>query len=72
MLVIHSCPECGAPAEEKDRFVLDSTAGPVPHVALWCARKHHFLMPVDMLSASPARTTRQSAEALVSDAGDRH
>lgn len=54
MLVTHACPECGAPAEQIDRFVLASTDGPVPHVALHCARNHHFRMPVDMLPAPSA------------------
>ena len=52
MLIHHSCPECGASAEETDRFVLDSTDGPIEHVALGCPRNHQFQMPVDKLSSS--------------------
>lgn len=63
VIVIHSCPECGAPAEETDRFVLDSTDGPVAHVALRCARKHYFRMPVEMLRAF-ARTADQCPDAV--------
>lgn len=63
MLVIHTCPECGLPAEETDRFVLDSTDGPVEHVALRCARKHHFRMPVDILPTSFAGTPDPGSDA---------
>ena len=45
-----SCPECGAPAEITDRVVLESTAGPMEHVRVTCARRHWFLLPVEMLA----------------------
>lgn len=37
-----SCAECGLPAEIVDRFVLESTSGPVPHVATRCVLRHHL------------------------------
>jgi hypothetical protein len=36
-------PECSAPAEEVDRYVLDSTAGPVVHVATQCLKRHNYV-----------------------------
>jgi hypothetical protein len=45
-----SCPDCGAPAEILDRFILPSTNGPVEHVSVHCVRRHWFLTPVDNLS----------------------
>ena len=46
-----SCPECDLPAEVTDRFTLDSTDGPVDHVAVACAAGHHSRMAVDRFSA---------------------
>jgi pimeloyl-ACP methyl ester carboxylesterase len=51
MLILLPCPECGSPAEVTDRFALNSTDGPIAHVALRCAARHHFKMPVEMLPA---------------------
>jgi hypothetical protein len=62
-----ACPTCGAPAEVRDRFVLESTDGPVEHLALRCVRGHAHRMPTAMLEfpvrphekASRATTTRR-------------
>jgi len=43
------CPDCGLPAEITDSFTLQSTDGPVDHVALGCVDGHHFRMAVDRL-----------------------
>jgi hypothetical protein len=46
------CPEpsCGAPATVIDRFVLDSTDGPVVVLKTRCSRRHWFTVPEDQLS----------------------
>lgn len=46
MFTTTSCPECGQPAEVIERFILNSTAGPVEHIRALCIARHHFLMPV--------------------------
>jgi hypothetical protein len=51
LLTVISCPDCGVPAEVTARFTLQSTDGPVNHLALSCAAGHHFRMAVDRLSA---------------------
>ena len=56
-----TCPECGAPAEIVDRDTLDSTAGPMEIVKLYCVRRHWYLMPTSSLtvwrpSAVPVRS----------------
>jgi hypothetical protein len=43
---IVGCPECAAPAEVVDRFVLGSTAGPIEHVIVLCIERHRFTVPV--------------------------
>jgi hypothetical protein len=43
------CPDCDAPAEVVDRFVLESTDGPVEHARVRCVRRHWFLLPVRTL-----------------------
>jgi len=54
-----TCPECGAPAEVTDRFVLESTDGPIEHLRVQCAGRHWFLMSTESLArhraAAPAR-----------------
>jgi hypothetical protein len=45
-----TCPECGAPAEVTDRFVLESTDGPIEHLRLQCAGRHWFLMATESLA----------------------
>jgi hypothetical protein len=52
-----SCPECGLPAEVRDRFSLASTEGAVAHVALGCLGGHFFRMAVDRLPAEPQPPT---------------
>jgi hypothetical protein len=45
MVTITSCPdaECFAPAEEVDRYLLESTSGPVLHVATFCVSGHRLV-----------------------------
>ena len=52
-LLLTTCPQCGAPAEVDQVRDLDSTAGPVPHARVYCARRHWFCMPVDGLPGMP-------------------
>jgi hypothetical protein len=44
-----TCPDCGAPAEVVDRYTLESTSGPVVHVATACAadRSHHYVQTLN-------------------------
>lgn len=47
------CPECKAPAELRDRQVLDSTMGPVEHARVRCITgRHLYLMPTGYLAAA--------------------
>jgi hypothetical protein len=55
-----TCPECGAPAEITDRFVLESTDGPIEHLRVQCAGRHWFLTSTESLArhraaAAPTR-----------------
>jgi hypothetical protein len=52
-----TCPDCRAPAEITDRFVLESTDGPIEHVRLRCLGGHWFLMPTRSLAASRGTPT---------------
>lgn len=56
-LDVVGCPECAAPAEVVDRFVLESTAGPLEHAVVACARRHRFTVLVERLQSGrlPAR-----------------
>jgi hypothetical protein len=58
-----TCPECGAPAEVTDRFVLESTDGPIEHVRVRCAGMHWFLMSTESLAhrAAPTPVRRPAA-----------
>ena len=59
-----TCPECGAPAEVTDRFVLESTDGPIEHVRVRCAGMHWFLTATESLArhrAAPAPVRRPAA-----------
>ncbi|MGH3940482.1 MAG: hypothetical protein ACRDTG_17960 [Pseudonocardiaceae bacterium] len=47
------CPACGGTAEVVDRFVLDSTDGPLEHVTTYCARRHRLSMLTEHLAADP-------------------
>lgn len=51
MPTVIACPDCSVPAEVTERFSLQSTDGPVDHIALSCVAGHHFRMAVDALSA---------------------
>lgn len=44
-----SCPDCGRPAEVADRFVLDSTDGPIEHLQVRCVSRHCFVLPASTL-----------------------
>jgi hypothetical protein len=44
-LELTNCPECGAPAEIIDRFVLSSSEGPVEHVKTRCVTGPWFVVP---------------------------
>jgi hypothetical protein len=52
------CPDCGEAAEVLDRFVLESTDGPVDHARVRCVRGHWFLLSLDALARAHARLTR--------------
>jgi hypothetical protein len=45
------CPECGELAEVTERFVLESTDGPIEHARIGCVRRHWFLLPVGRLGS---------------------
>ena len=48
-LALTACPEpgCDLPAEVVDTYVLDSTSGPVTHVATACLARHHRVHTID-------------------------
>jgi hypothetical protein len=46
-IILIDCPQCGLPAEIRDRFHLPSTAGPVEHVKTLCAISHAFTLPAE-------------------------
>lgn len=52
-----ACPECGSPAEIADRFVLESTAGPVEHAIVRCAAEaaHRYTLPLGRLARTRTR-----------------
>jgi hypothetical protein len=43
------CPACAAPAEVVDRYVLESTDGPIEHATVLCAARHRFTVLVERL-----------------------
>jgi putative two-component system protein, hydrogenase maturation factor HypX/HoxX len=45
-----ACPDCGARAGVIDRWVLESTDGPVEHAKLTCPNGHWFFMPLSGLA----------------------
>jgi hypothetical protein len=51
MLTLIPCPGCGAPAVVTDRFLLPGTGGLAGHLAMRCAVRRYYGMPVDLLSA---------------------
>ena len=56
MLDLTVCPEpsCSSAAQIFDRSVLQSTDGPIEHVRIQCLNRHHFLLPVEMLTSRHA------------------
>ena len=48
------CPTCAGPAEIVDRVTLESTAGPVEHVKVFCVSRacNPHAMPAEMLARS--------------------
>ncbi len=44
-----TCPTCGLPAEVLQRFVLESTSGPMEHAAIRCVERHVYRLPLAML-----------------------
>jgi hypothetical protein len=50
-LELVGCPACGAPAEVVERFVLDSTEGPIEHATVRCADRHRFTVLVERLTS---------------------
>jgi hypothetical protein len=53
-----TCPDCGAQAEVVDRFVLESTDGPIDHAKVRCIDGHWFLLPIEALARAHARLSR--------------
>jgi len=51
-----TCPQegCGLPSEVLDRFVLESTDGPVEHVKVRCLAGHFFFTPLYLLVPAAA------------------
>lgn len=41
------CATCGAPSEVLDRYVLDSTDGPIEHIKVVCVRRHWYTVAVE-------------------------
>jgi hypothetical protein len=48
------CPACAAPAEVVDRYVLESTDGPIEHATVVCAIRHRFTVLVERLATPHA------------------
>lgn len=62
ILEIVECPECAAPAEIVERFVLESTNGPVEHAILLCILRHRFTELVErLMSPRPPSPDRSAA-----------
>jgi hypothetical protein len=47
-----TCPECGVPAEVRERHVLASTDGPIEHARVRCVGGHCFFLPVASLAGT--------------------
>ena len=58
MTDLTTCPDCGTVAEVLDRFVLESTDGPVEHVRTACLGRHSFLLPAASMPCIPSSTGR--------------
>ena len=59
-LQLTSCPQCLAPAEITDRFVLESTSGPVEHITVWCVHRHRFTMMTEQLPSGRKEPGRRA------------
>jgi hypothetical protein len=47
---MYHCPACPALLLSVERFVLDSTDGPIEHAHIACASRHHFTILVEDLA----------------------
>jgi hypothetical protein len=54
------CPACEAPAEVVDRYVLESTDGPIEHATVVCAVRHRFTVLVERLATHTVRSDAAS------------
>jgi hypothetical protein len=55
-----TCPECGAPAEVRDRHVLESTDGPIEHARIRCVQRHFFFLPLEHLTSTGRGASRRT------------
>lgn len=60
-----ACPECGSIARVLDRFVLESTDGPVEHVRTQCVRRHWFVLPAATVARPAVELPATDAPATV-------
>ena len=53
------CPACAAPAEVVERYVLDSTDGPIEHATVLCSERHRYTVLVERMQTprTPERRT---------------
>ena len=53
------CPACAAPAEVVERYVLESTDGPIEHATVLCSERHRYTVLVERLQTprTPERRT---------------
>ena len=49
---MHQCPSCSADTIEIERFVLESTDGPIEHVRVVCWLGHNYMMLASDLGQS--------------------
>jgi hypothetical protein len=71
ILEIVECPECAAPAEVADRFLLDSTDGPIEHAIVRCVVRHRFTVLAERLASSPATCPGAGGGSPAQDRGRR-
>jgi hypothetical protein len=64
MLTTTGCPQCGQPAMITDRFVLESTDGPVEHLRTYCVARHRLMLSTELLVRSAALARAADASAL--------
>jgi hypothetical protein len=53
-----TCPRCQLPAEVRERWVMESTEGPIEHLDIFCILGHSFRAAVDILQR-PVAPMRQ-------------